>query len=63
MTANSKRFTISVTESMEKELEAVKQEVYSGTSQDEMIRVLIRRGLASLKEGGDTKERKRRESA
>lgn len=30
---------------------------------DKVLEDLIRRGLASLKEGGDTKERKRRESA
>ena len=49
MATNLKRFTISVTPSMEADLDAVKKECYYKGTQNDMIRDLISRGLVSLK--------------
>lgn len=43
-----RRFTISITEEMEHDLDWAKQEVYYKTSQNAMLRDLIARGLAAL---------------
>ena len=48
-----KRFTISVTPSMESSLDKAKQAFYYKNTQNEMIRDLIIRGLETL----DTKEK------
>ena len=48
MAANLKRFTIAITPSMEMDLKLVKKERYCKDTQNEMIRDLIVRGLASL---------------
>lgn len=50
MATDLRRFTISVTPGMEAELDSVKKEYYHRGTQNEMIRDLIIRGLASLKE-------------
>ena len=49
MATQLKRFTISVTPSMEVDLDAVKKERYYKSTQNQMVRDLIIRGLASLK--------------
>lgn len=49
MATDLKRFTISVTPSMEAELDSAKRERYYRGTQNDMIRDLINRGLASLK--------------
>lgn len=43
-----RRFTISITEEMEHDLDWAKKEVYYQTSQNAMLRDLIARGLAAL---------------
>ncbi|MBQ8562369.1 MAG: hypothetical protein IJ443_00570 [Firmicutes bacterium] len=48
MSTELKRFTISVTPSMEAELDTAKKECYYKGTQNAMIRDLIVRGLASL---------------
>lgn len=48
MAAGLKRFTISVTPGLAVELKLVKKERYCKDTQNEMIRDLIVRGLASL---------------
>ena len=50
MATDLKRFTISVTPSMEAELDSAKKERYYRGTQNDMIRDLINRGLASLKD-------------
>lgn len=57
MATNLKRFTISVTPSMEVSLDKAKQERYYKGTQNDMIRDLIVRGLASLKREEAEKER------
>ncbi len=54
MATDLKRFTISVTPSMEAELDSAKQERYYRGTQNDMIRDLISRGLASLKDESKT---------
>lgn len=49
MATDLKRFTISITPSMEVDLDAAKKERYCKDTQSDMIRDLIMRGLASLK--------------
>lgn len=49
MATDLKRFTISITPSMEIDLDTVKKERYCKETQSDMIRDLIARGLASLK--------------
>lgn len=49
MATNLKRFTISVTPDMKEELTDLKQEKYYNTTQNEMIRELIKKGLIALK--------------
>ncbi len=49
MATKLKRFTISVTPSMEKDLDMVKKELYYKDTRNAMIRDLIIRGLDSLK--------------
>lgn len=51
MAANIKRFTISITPSMEMDLKLVKKECYCKDTQNDMLRDLIVRGLASLQSG------------
>lgn len=48
MAVGLRRFTISVTPSLAVELKLVKKECYCKDTQNEMIRDLIVRGLASL---------------
>lgn len=48
MATDMRRFTISVTQSMDKELDKVKREIYYKDTQNNMIRDLIIRGLQSL---------------
>lgn len=50
MATELKRFTISVTPSMEAELDSAKKERYYRGTRNDMIRDLINRGLASLKD-------------
>lgn len=50
MATNLKRFTISITPKMEAELDSAKQRLYYRDTQNAMIRDLIIRGLAALKE-------------
>lgn len=45
MAIQRKRFTISITQSMETELEKVRQEWYENDTKSDMIRDLIVRGL------------------
>lgn len=57
MATNLKRFTISVTPNLEIELDSAKQRRYYRNTQNDMIRDLIIRGLATLKdEGGAEKQ-------
>lgn len=49
MEADRKQLRISVTQSMEMELDEIKKECYNEDTQNDMICDLIRRGLASLK--------------
>ena len=56
MAAERKRFTISVTPSMELDLDAARKARYDNGTQTEMLRDLIVRGLASLK--AEDEERK-----
>lgn len=50
MATELKRFTISVTPKMDAELSMAKQECYYKGTQNDMIKDLINRGLASLKD-------------
>lgn len=50
MATDLKRFTISVTPNMEAELDSAKKERYYKGTRNDMIRDLISRGLASLKD-------------
>lgn len=49
MPTDMKRFTVSITKEMEKDLSDQKKETYYANTQSEMIRDLIRRGLEDLK--------------
>lgn len=49
MATTLKRFTISITPSMEEDLDILKKEYYYRNTQNDMIRDLICRGLDSLK--------------
>lgn len=51
MATNQKRFMISVTSSMEADLDALKKERFYNDSQAEMLRYVIGLGLKSLKKG------------
>lgn len=53
MATKMKRFTISIPFEMESKLEKVKQETYYKSTQNEMIRDLIKRGLMQLKNEND----------
>lgn len=44
----TRRFTISITQEMEQDLDWAKKEVYYKTSQNAMLRDLIARGIAAL---------------
>lgn len=55
MATNLKRFTISVTPTMEVSLDKAKQERYYKDTQNDMIRDLIIRGLASLSQEQEEK--------
>lgn len=48
MATNLKRFTISITPDIEKELDILKKENYYNMTQNDMIRDLIVRGLKTL---------------
>lgn len=48
MATNLKRFSISITPKMEKDLDLVKQKIYYKETRNTMIRELIIRGLAAL---------------
>ena len=50
MATKLKRFTISITNDMELDLNAVKKETYYADTKSEMIRDLIYRGLGTLKD-------------
>jgi metal-responsive CopG/Arc/MetJ family transcriptional regulator len=54
MAANLRRFTVSINQDMEVDLDKAKKEAYYKETQSEMIRDLISRGLASLKEARDS---------
>ena len=56
MATNLKRFTISITPKMEAELDSAKQKIYYRDTQNAMIRDLIIRGLAALKEEETTEK-------
>ena len=49
MATTLRRFTISITPSMDADLDAVKKERYYKSTQNDMIRDLISRGLEALK--------------
>lgn len=49
MPADLKRFTVSVSNEMEKRLKEEKEETYHADTQSEMIRDLIKRGLTELR--------------
>lgn len=49
MATNLRRFTISITPSMDADLDAVKKDRYYKSTQNDMIRDLISRGLEALK--------------
>lgn len=49
MATTLRRFTISITPSMDADLDAVKKERYYKSTQNDMIRDLICRGLEALK--------------
>lgn len=49
MAADMRRFTISITQDMESNLDAVKKESYCESTQSEMLRDLIARGLSAWK--------------
>lgn len=51
MASDRKRFTISVTLKMEAELDLARQSCYGRRTQNDMLRDLILRGLASLDSG------------
>ncbi len=53
MAAERRRYTVSVTESMAAELEAVKGRRYPESTQNAMLQDLIRRGLEELR--GETR--------
>lgn len=48
MSTEFKRFTVSVTPELEKELDRVKKERYYNQPQSQMVRDLIARGLAAI---------------
>lgn len=50
MATDLKRFTVSITSSMEEGLDKVKKELYYKDTQSSMIRDLIIRGLRSLEQ-------------
>lgn len=49
MASDLKRLTISVTQDIETDLELAKKEHFGKTTQNEMIRALIAKGLDSLR--------------
>ena len=63
MATELKRFTISITQSMEADLDMAKKEKYYKGTQNDMIRDLICRGLAALKAEEEIGDRERPESA
>lgn len=58
MATNLKRFMISVTPSMETDLDLLKKEQFYNNSQAEMLRYVIGLGLASIKEKTEVKGEK-----
>jgi len=56
MATNMRRFTISVTPDMNMELDEAKKETYYKSTQNDMIRDLIMRGLQNLKSEKAAKE-------
>jgi hypothetical protein len=63
MATDLKRFTISITDEMERDLYEARKEVYYADTQSEMIRDLIARGLFSLKVEKTIKEKDHERSA
>lgn len=63
MATDLKRFTISITDEMELDLNAEKKETYYAETQSEMMRDLIARGLVALREEKAAKEKLRKQSA
>ncbi len=58
MATNLKRFTISITPEMEREMDQLKQRLYYKDTRNTMVRDLIIRGLEALKAEEAAKERK-----
>lgn len=52
MSTEMKRYTISITPTLECALNEIKKEKYCHTTQSEMIRDLIVRGLSTVKDDG-----------
>jgi hypothetical protein len=63
MATKLKRFTISLTPEIEVDLDAVKKEYFYRSTQNEMIRALIIRGLSLLKDDGKDKAIKQHNSS
>jgi metal-responsive CopG/Arc/MetJ family transcriptional regulator len=63
MGTDLRRFTVSITRDMEIDLDTAKKEAYYKDSQSEMIRDLINRGLVSLKEENEARNKNRGKSA
>lgn len=57
MATDLRRFTISITPSMDAALDAAKKDRYYKNTQNDMIRDLINRGLASLEEENEGENR------
>lgn len=56
MATNMRRFTVSITPSMDMELDEAKKENYYKNTQSDMIRDLIMRGLQDLKTEKEAKK-------
>ena len=63
MATELKRFTISVSDEMKMDLDEEKKETYYAETKSEMIRDLIARGFAVLREGKATTEKAGEKSA
>ncbi len=63
MATDLKRFTISITDEMELDLNEEKKETYYAETQSEMIRDLITRGLVALRDEKEAKEKHHKQSA
>lgn len=56
MSTNMKRFTVSVSDEIEKQLDRLKQEKYYNTSQNKMVQDLIAIGIAEMQKEIDAGE-------